>query len=95
MILVLLSGKMFCTDAAHRTLPPAAQFSGKCGASFVSPVPKFHYAGFWLRVWAYLIDSAVLGLLPVLIAVINHAAVLHGRVGLAFVGIWIFILPIV
>jgi len=85
---------MFCNRCGAQNAP-AAQFCSKCGASFVSPVPKFHYAGFWLRVWAYLIDSAVLGLLPVLIAVIITPLFFTGVWGLAFVGIWIFILPIV
>jgi uncharacterized RDD family membrane protein YckC len=83
---------MFCSrcGAANDDLAPVC---AKCGAA-LKPAAHFRYAGFWLRLWAYLIDAAILALLPVLVSVIIAPLFFTGVAGLAFLGIWIFIVPV-
>jgi uncharacterized RDD family membrane protein YckC len=52
------------------------------------------YAGFWLRFWAYLIDSLILAGLPVLLGVIIAPLFFTGPMALAGLGLAIFILPV-
>lgn len=85
---------MFCTRCGADNAE-VAQFCAKCGTPFAPAAPRFHYAGFWLRFWAYLIDCCVLVALPILIAVIIAPLFFTGNVGIAFLGIWIFIVPVV
>jgi uncharacterized RDD family membrane protein YckC len=94
---------MFCTRCGAQNAE-TIQFCKQCGAPFVPasvPVvgpgpaaPQFHYAGFWLRFWAYLIDCLILGLLPILISLIIAPLFFTGVAALAFLGIWIFIVPV-
>jgi uncharacterized RDD family membrane protein YckC len=60
----------------------------------LTPAPVFHYAGFWLRFWAFLIDAAVLSALPVVIALVMAPLFFTGGAALAGVGTMIFLLPI-
>lgn len=57
-------------------------------------IPNVRYAGFWLRLWAYLIDSLILGAVPLVIAMIAAPLFFAGAGNLAFLGLWIFILPL-
>lgn len=88
---------MFCTRCGTQN-PDGIQFCTKCGSRFVpmdvAIVPQVRYAGFWLRFWAYLIDFLILGLLPILICLIIAPLFFTGAVALAFLGIWIFIVPV-
>lgn len=84
---------MFCIRCGAANAE-SAQFCSKCGEHF-KPAPNFHYAGFWLRFWAYLIDCLLLGLLPLLVGVIIAPLFFTGAWGLAFLGIWIFLVPVV
>jgi uncharacterized RDD family membrane protein YckC len=84
---------MFCSQCGASN-GEVSQSCLKCGAPFAAAL-KFHYAGFWLRFWAFLIDAALLALLPVLVAVIIAPLFFTGVMALAFIGIWIFIVPVV
>lgn len=84
---------MFCAQCGAAN-DEIAKFCPKCGATF-SHEAKFRYAGFWLRFWAYLIDAVILSLLPLLVAVIIAPLFFTGVAGLAFLGVWIFIVPMV
>ena len=97
---------MFCTRCGTQN-GESASFCVSCGgplaaASAVAPLPPsvtvsgpiFHYAGFWLRLWAYMIDGLILGLMPFLIALIAAPLVLVGGFFAIMLGLTIFILPI-
>src|SRR5580658_9969212 len=53
------------------------------------------YAGFWLRFVAWAIDSAILGALPLIVALIMEPIFFTGSTGVAALGVIIFILPVV
>src|SRR5271166_3886543 len=94
---------VYCTRCGS-TNAGQAQFCHACGSPFspatvpVTPasvvVPNVRYAGFWLRFWAYLIDNLILGIVPFLIAIIAAPLFFAGAGNLAFLGLWIFILPL-
>jgi uncharacterized RDD family membrane protein YckC len=52
-------GQAFSVAAAMARVPP---MTGSIAAPVYSSVPRVEYAGFWLRVLAYLIDGAVIGI---------------------------------
>lgn len=52
-------GQAFSVAAAMARVPP---MSGSVAAPAYSSVPRVEYADFWLRVLAYLIDTAVIGI---------------------------------
>jgi uncharacterized RDD family membrane protein YckC len=100
---------MFCSHCGTPN-PDHAEFCAQCGTPFrvaiatapgppplPAPVisPTFRYAGFWLRLWAYLIDCVILGAIPVLIAVIMAPLFFTGGAGLAMLGSVIFLVPVI
>jgi len=52
------------------------------------------YAGFWLRLVAYLIDSAIVGALPLIVALIITPIFFNSSWAVAALGVIIFILPV-
>ncbi len=53
------------------------------------------YAGFWLRWVAWVIDSAILGALPLIVALIIAPIFFTGSSAVAFLGVTIFIVPVI
>jgi uncharacterized RDD family membrane protein YckC len=53
------------------------------------------YAGFWLRWLAWIIDSAILGALPLIVALIIAPIFFTGSSAVAFLGVTIFIVPVI
>src|SRR5580692_3626138 len=53
------------------------------------------YAGFWLRFVAWAIDSAILGALPLIVALIMAPIFFTGSTGVAALGVTIFIVPVI
>ena len=96
---------MYCTRCGTENADSAG-FCGNCGGPIavasapvapsiaVSMVSIPHYAGFWLRFWAYLIDGFILGLLPFVVALIAAPLFFAGGLGALAVGGMIFIVPI-
>ena len=87
---------MFCTRCGAENAA-GVKFCSKCGGVFAaSPAVavQFHYAGFWLRFWAYAIDTLILAAFPILLAVIIAPLFFTGVAVLAGLGIVIFILPV-
>jgi uncharacterized RDD family membrane protein YckC len=85
---------MFCPRCGVPNSDPA-QFCKSCGTSLAVAGPQVRYAGFWLRFWAHLIDTLILGLLPLLVAVIIAPLFFTGQLALAFIGVWIFLVPVI
>jgi uncharacterized RDD family membrane protein YckC len=52
------------------------------------------YAGFWLRLAAWVIDSCALGVLPLIVALIISPIVFTGTKAVAALGVIFFILPV-
>jgi uncharacterized RDD family membrane protein YckC len=74
----IADGSTFCSQCGHSTslapvAPPAAIVTGAVPAAPVPsnwlPVPTVTYAGFWLRVLAYLVDAFILGIFAIPIVV--------------------------
>ena len=87
---------MFCTHCGAENAE-SVRFCGKCGGVFAAApvvVPHFSYAGFWLRFWAYAIDTLILSAFPILLGVIIAPLFFTGVAMLAGLGIVIFILPV-
>ena len=53
------------------------------------------YSGFWLRLVAYMIDMAILGALPLIVALIIAPIFFTGSWGITLLGVGIFIIPVV
>lgn len=53
------------------------------------------YAGFWLRFAAWVIDSAILGALPLIVALIIAPIFFTGTKTVALLGVIFFIVPVV
>ena len=53
------------------------------------------YAGFWLRWLAWVIDSAILGALPLIVGLIIAPIFFSSSSGVAFLGVAIFIVPVI
>jgi uncharacterized RDD family membrane protein YckC len=94
---------MFCPRCGTQS-PEPAEYCAQCGSPFrvalatapsPPPLPSFRYAGFWLRFWAYLIDCVILGVIPVLIAVIMAPLFFTGGAGVAMLGGVIFLFPVI
>jgi uncharacterized RDD family membrane protein YckC len=53
------------------------------------------YAGFWLRYIAWLIDSAILSALPLIVGLIIAPIFFTGSKGVAALGVIIFLVPVI
>src|ERR1019366_10039041 len=87
---------MYCTHCGTQNAV-SAQFCTTCGSPLKAPpvvFPAVQYAGFWLRFWAYWIDSLILIALPILLSVIIAPLFFSGPLALAGLGLAIFILPV-
>jgi uncharacterized RDD family membrane protein YckC len=91
---------MFCTRCGTSNAAPA-QFCVSCGgplesspAGFAPAAPALRYAGFWLRLWAYLIDGLILSAIPILAGLIIAPLYFTGFTVVPALGLTIFLLPL-
>ena len=71
---------MFCNSCGADN-PDSARFCGTCGSPLAGGAAAFHYAGFWIRFAARVLDGMIVGCAGFALAILPATVMVFGARG--------------